>query len=398
MDSGIGARVRSVRNARGLTVRVAADRAGVSKSAWSAWETGDRLLNRMSEIDKVADVLGVSRSWLQGTPAEPTSHESAEVHRYTNRIRTTLVDLELGDRPDVTPRPLPTLVDQAHRASAIGIGAGELSTAAARLLPDILTELHAWVADGTEQEQAEALRALVLSYAATCSVIKWAGAFDLAWIAANSGRKAAARLGEPMWAGLAEFYVSHALAPYARALTNSQRAVAALQPHVGDDLLCQQVYGMLHQMAAFGAGVVGRADEVSAHLGEAHRLAERIGDTADLDLYFGPTNLQLWRAAIAVEQGEGGRAAEIARHVDIRAIPSTARQASFLIDVGRGFVQERRDGQALTTFLAAEKLAPQIVAASPLVRDATSHILTRAIRAAGGVDLRDFARRVGAVP
>lgn len=398
MDSGIGARVRAVRNARGLTVRVAAGLAGVSKSTWSAWETGDRLLNRMSEIDKVAQVLGVSRAWLQGTPAEPTGQQSAEVHRYTNRVRETIVSLELGQRPDVDPRPLPVLIAETNDATRLGIGSGELGMAAARVLPDLLTELHAWVADGDHAQQAEALRGLVLAYAATCSVIKWAGSFDLSYIAAVAGRHAAGRLGEPMWSGLAEFYVSHALAPYARALTNSERAVDALQPHVGDDRLSQQVYGMLHQMAAFGAGVVGRADDVAAHLDEAQQLADRVGDSTDLHLWFGPTNLGIWRASIAVEMGEGGRAAEIARHLDIRAMPSSARRATFLIDVGRGFVQEHRDAQALNAFLAAERLAPQVVAGSPLVRDATAHILRRAIRAAGGADLRDFARRVGAVP
>ncbi|HEX5493096.1 MAG TPA: helix-turn-helix transcriptional regulator [Mycobacteriales bacterium] len=395
---GIGARVRMVRNARKLGIRVAAGLAGVSKSAWAAWETGDQPLNRLSEIEKVAEVLGVSKQWLQGSPAEPTSHESAEVHRYSNRIREAMISLELGEHPGVDPRPLTALVDQAYRASGIGIGAGELSTAAARLLPDILVELHAWVAAGTEQEQVEALRALVLTYATTCSVIKWAGSFDLAWIAASAGRQAAVRLGEPMWCGLAEFYVSHALAPYARALTNSESAIAALQPHVGADPLSHQVYGMLHQMAAFGAAVTGQSDVVQAHLAEAGVLADKLGDNTDLDLYFGPTNLSLWRAAIAVEQGEGGRASEVARHTDIRRIPSPARQASFLIDVGRGFVQERHDSQALTTFLHAEALAPQIVTNSALVRSATEHILTRATRAAGGADLREFARRVGAVP
>lgn len=397
MDN-VGARMRMVRNARRLSIRVAAGLAGVSKSAWGAWETGDRPLNRLSEIEKVADTLGVSKQWLQGSPAEPTSHESAEVHRYSNRIRETLINLELGEHPNVDPRPLATLVDGTYWASGTGVGAGELGSAATRLLPDILVELHAWIASGTEQEQVEALRALVLAYATACSVIKWAGSFDLAWIAASAGRQAAGRLGEPMWSGLAEFYVSHALAPYAKALTNSESAIAALQPHVGDDRLSQQVYGMLHQMAAFGAAVTGGNDVVRAHLAEAGTLAERLGDNTDLDLYFGPTNLSLWRAAIAVEQGEGGKASEIARHTDLRRIPSPARQASFLIDVGRGFVQERRDSQALTTFLHAEALAPQIVANSALVRSATAHILNRAVRAAGGVELREFARRVGAVP
>lgn len=396
MDSGIGARVRMVRNARGMSIRTLAGLAGLSKSVLHEYEVGDRPLERLSDIDALAGPLGVSRDWLLGRPADPDNTVRADGHGYAQRIRAALIDTELGIGPDHDRRPLPVLADAGEDLWRTHMGGD--TTTCARRAPDILTELHSWTVDGDEQQQISAGRAFVIACAATCAVAKWLGFPDLAWTAATQGRRAATRVGDPVLLGFAEFTCSHALAPYSRAWANSEQALVALQPHVGTDLLGMQVYGMLHQIAAFGAGVVGRSDDVRAHLAEATELANRTGDRTDLSLYFGPTNLDIWRVSIAVEMGEGGRAAEIARKADVRAMRSVGRQANFFIDLGRGFAQERRDSQALNAFMTAERLAPDWVHENPLVREATEGILRRAVRASAGTELRAFARRVGTVP
>lgn len=397
MDThGIGARVRMVRNARGLSIRTLADLAGISKSVLHEYEVGDRPLERLSDIDALSIPLGVSRDWLLGRPADPTSPAHADGHDRAARLRAALIDTELNIGPDHDRRPLPILVDAADDLWRTHMS-GDITTSARRA-PDILTELHSWAVNGDDQEQTTAGRAFVVACAAAGAVAKWLGFLDLAWTAATQGRRAAVAVADPVLTGFAEFCCSHALAPYSRAYANSAQALAVLQPHASDTPLGMQVYGMLHQMAAFGAAVTGRAADVTAHMAEAADLAARTGDRDDLALYFGPTNLDVWRVSIAVEQGEGGRAAEIARKVDVRAMPSTGRQATFYADLGRGFAQERRDGQALNAFLTSERLSPDWTHENPLVREATEGILRRAVRASTSAELRSFARRVGTLP
>ncbi|HEY9388330.1 MAG TPA: helix-turn-helix transcriptional regulator [Mycobacteriales bacterium] len=392
---GIGARVRAVRKAKGLTLEAVAGLAGISRSALWAYETGDRDLHRMNTIDALAEALSVSRAWLLGQPDSPDTAAGSAAYAHAERIRLALVRCELGTGT-VEPRPLALCVEQADRAHDTHL-AGDV-IGAARIVPDVLTDLHTWATTGTEEEQLAASRAFVIACAAACSTAKWLGFLDLSWTAAVLGRQAAARTDDPVHVGLADFYASHALAPYADALANTLAAVGRLQPHVGDNLSAMQVYGMLHQMAAFGAAVVGRTDDVAAHLGEAEDLARRTGDRTDFGLFFGPTNLGIWRVSIAVEQGEGGRAAEIARKIDIRPMPSAGRHANFYMDLGRGFAQEHRDEQALNAFLTAERFSPERTARNPLVRSATEQIINRATRSAVSSPLRAFAHRMGALP
>ncbi|HET9255425.1 MAG TPA: hypothetical protein VFO16_09515 [Pseudonocardiaceae bacterium] len=62
----------------------------------------------------------------------------------------------------------------------------------------------------------------------------------------------------------------------------------------------------------------------------------RTGDGTFAGLNFGPLNVGVWRVALALELGEAGRVPELAKNVEVAAIPSAGRQASFYGDVGCG--------------------------------------------------------------
>ncbi|MFY9808967.1 MAG: helix-turn-helix transcriptional regulator, partial [Pseudonocardiaceae bacterium] len=64
----IGARVRQIRYARGKSLRVVAELAGLSKSHLSRIERGERALERRSEIVALADVLQIAPSELTRLP------------------------------------------------------------------------------------------------------------------------------------------------------------------------------------------------------------------------------------------------------------------------------------------------------------------------------------------
>lgn len=62
-ETSLGERLRSAREAAGLSVEQAARRLGVLKSTWQAWEA-DRKEPRANRLTMTAGVLGVSPSWL----------------------------------------------------------------------------------------------------------------------------------------------------------------------------------------------------------------------------------------------------------------------------------------------------------------------------------------------
>jgi len=97
-----------------------------------------------------------------------------------------------------------------------------------------------------------------------------------------------------------------------------------------------------------------------------------------------------------LESGEAGRAVELSRSIRPEAIISTSRRAAFHIDVGNALAAGRRnDAEALAQFVCAERVAPQRVRLSPMVRETVGAMLRRARADAGGDALRGLAARVG---
>jgi hypothetical protein len=160
------------------------------------------------------------------------------------------------------------------------------------------------------------------------------------------------------------------------------------------------MYGALHLNAALSSAALNRSADAADHLNEAERIADRLGPSTDGrgfgNLYFGPDNVRIWRLSIAVEQGEAGRAREIAREVHPERVPSAARQAMYWADLGRGMAQERATREdAVGALLRAEQIAPQRIRMHPFVRETVGDLMRRARREAVGRELRGLGYRMG---
>jgi len=157
-----------------------------------------------------------------------------------------------------------------------------------------------------------------------------------------------------------------------RVLESCGRAIDDLASSLADPAAAQ-VSGALHLTSALACAALNRADDAAGYLNEAARIAEVIpDDTADFGLiYFGADNVGIWRVSIAVELGGAGTLAELARTVHPEAVPSSARQAIFYADLGRGLAADRatRD-QAPAALRRAEQIAPHVVHDNALVRSA----------------------------
>ncbi len=387
----IGRRLREIRSWRGLSLTVTAELAGLSAGYLSRIERGLRPVQRRATLEALASALQVSPSEITGQPYAPSTDSEAVAHSAAPALRAVLRDVELGEL--LTTDPPRRLRDLRGEVAAVNAAcaASDYGTLG-DTVPDLLSELHTLAVD----DDGEARRLFADTLHAAFYLAKDLGHGDLAWMVAGHLHAAAQAIGEPEWTALADFVRAHAtvgLQARERGLALAERSADALTP---DDGPAGQVYGMLHLSAALQSAVTGADDRARAHLAEAAETAQRTGDGTFGGLNFGPRNVGVWRVALALELGEPGRVVELARDVDVGAIPSAGRQATFYGDVGRGLASIRgRETQAVEVLHRAEVLAPERTRHNPYVRETVTDLLRRARRDAGGRELRGMAYRIG---
>ena len=209
-------------------------------------------------------------------------------------------------------------------------------------------------------------------------------------------------LEDPVWLGYAAYLRSEATGHLDRA-AHYHRCVAAAQALTSqlDDLDAVQACGMLHLSAALAAATQADHDTTATHLQEASALADRMDTEVGTwaNLWFGPTNVGIWRLSLAVELGEYGQAVQAAKAVHPELVPSTARQAVFWAELGRALIAEKRTQQeGLHLLRRAEQLSPQRIRHDIFVRETVADLLRQAQREADGRELRGLAWRLGAIP
>jgi len=391
---GIGLSVRRARHARGLTLQETADRAGRSKAWLSNIENGKASLDRRADIAALAIALEVSADTLLGEPA-PEVQPGRRPWNLTP-LRAALLDASPGDPPDIPARPVPVLAglcrqaDQALRWSRYD----ELLP----LLPALIGELEVHAGTGTGPDRDEALRLMIPATATAVIALRWAGQPDLATWAAERGRQAAAMTGDPVLAGAAAFSAAHARnsANRPRALLATPRAADALESLAGRDPFARQVHGMLRLSAALACAVQGDYAGAAGHGAEAARVAAGTEDDPDAFELFGPSNVGVWRACLAVEAGNAEDALKFAAGVRPRALASGNRRAALKIERARALSmlgKRGADGEAITELRLAERMSPAQVHGSPLLRELVRDLLDRA----AGRDLRGLAWRMGVI-
>jgi len=157
----------------------------------------------------------------------------------------------------------------------------------------------------------------------------------------------------------------------------------------------------LHLSAALAAATRTDRQTMTTHLDEASAVANRLDNEVGTfaRLWFGRTNVGIWRTSLATEMGEGPKVAEVARNVRVELIPSPCRQAEFWADFGRSMLAEPSTRErGLGALLHAEQLAPQRIRNDVFVREAVSELLRHNRRQSGGRELRGLAWRMGVAP
>lgn len=384
----ISARIRYWRLRRhGMTQAVLADLADVSQSYISQVERGVKTIDKRSTLVAIAAALKVTVADLLGQPGDPTDPAKAGAADAVPAIWAALIEIEEGERRprSMTPEQLVAAVDTVER-----LRASSDYPRMAPMLPDLLVEAAAH----------GGLPLARIGYG-TSVCLRNLGWRHLAQPAARIAVAAAQEAEDSAWIGATWFVYTVAL-PIESAGISSRLATRTLTDLQGRAALpeVRQMLGQLHLSASLTSTVNGRADDARAHLAEARREAETLGDPGDGSgfnlLCFGPTNVALWAMSVAIESGEHGRAIEVARKVRPDGLKIANRHQSYWMNLGRALAHSgRSDREALTAFMRAERAAPAPFRVNPLAHDAVVSMVNRARRRSVSEDLRILARRIG---
>lgn len=388
----IGDNVRRARRARRLTLQVVADLMGRSVGWLSEIERGLRPLERRSDIRALADALQVAPGDLLVVELPDIGTELDGIRQ----LRALLHDTAIDDPPDVPARPMTVLADLTTQMLTQYHRDGD-TTNLVQAAPAVLAELHVHAAT-SNPHQVEALRLIVELTVLTAYAVRCLGHADLAWIVADRARQAATVLDEPTYHGAAWYgrIQAQSSTGQARPLRQVGHAIDRIEAHLTDNPMTWQVYGMLHLTAALGAQV--RGADPSSHVAEAAHVAERLGERVDAWQSFGPANVGIWQATLAVEAGQPGQALTIANGVD-SSVLGRGRRAALALEKARAHAMTGASHYRETVrhLRDAERLAATRIRHNPLARELVADLLDHDRRTAWGRDLRGLAYRMNLV-
>jgi len=381
----MGLRVARWRDIGGMTQQQLADAVGVTREYISMIENGKRPVTKRSLLIALARALGVSVDDLTGQPYAPESPQELLMYSIASELRQALDE----DEDDALPVDADVLTATAHRARVARMACDYATLA--RLLPALVMQSRLLAASDTAQAARTGVSAFVSATTDAAMAIKSHGYVDLAARLADAAQTAAGSAGEPAEMGAAAFAAAQcALTGGSRrkSLRLATEAADALDGATNDAALTW--YGMLHLHAALSAATLGHAGDVAPHLAEADATATRVSTDPWLQ-ELTPTNVGIWRVAIALENGESDHAPQYARQVDPGRIRGVHRRATLHIDCGRGLYAAGKRDAAVQQFLHADELAPQKVRTRPWVLELVGQLVRDA--RGGSEELRELAAR-----
>jgi hypothetical protein len=257
----------------------------------------------------------------------------------------------------------------------------------ARTLPRLLRDAQAAdTAYGGTGEGRLAAHQLAQVYMLASSALRKLGEHELSWLAADRSIAVAQRAGDQLLTGVATYRVALALLALGRsrpALEVNVNIANRLAPGAGVEPTSPErlsVYGMLLLQGAMAAARIGDTASVRDLLAGADEAARAVGpDQNHYWTSFGPTNVQLHRAACAVELGEGKLAVETHEQIDMHGFGAMLpeRRAHHYLDLARGYAQIGNVEGASDMLLEGDRLAPSEIRCRPIAREVLSDVLRR---------------------
>ncbi|MEO3746106.1 helix-turn-helix domain-containing protein [Plantactinospora sp. B5E13] len=402
----IGRRVAYWRGRRKMSQQVFADRLGKSKSWVDKVERGVRRLDKFSVLYEIADILQLDAQLLLGkAPERRTDGLTCIDEVEVEEIRSALERYDsMTSFFTAAPEP-PSLQEMAKSVSHAWLTYqyaryGVLT----RALPKLLRDAQALDSTAGGDDARRAAHLLGQVYQIASSALRKLGEYELAWLAADRSMAVAQRADDPLLAGVATYRVGNALLALGRARAAlevnvsfaNRIAPGGINGATPDRL---SVYGMLLLQGAMAAARMGDNNTVRDLVNGAAEAADRLG--GDDNRYwtsFGPTNLELHRAAAAVELGEGRHAVEtherqIVRREGFHAL-LPERRAHHMLDLARGFAQIGDLDRAGEALVEGDRLAASEIRCRPIAHEVMSNVLRRT-RGAPPAPIAELAEQMG---
>ncbi|WP_059010327.1 helix-turn-helix domain-containing protein [Streptomyces specialis] len=397
-EKALGRKIAFHRKRRGLSQKEFAGLLDRSEAWVSQVERGVRRVDRMTVLEKVAEVLNVpvaelaAEAPIVASVAEGDGPGASRLRLVLSGAHSLKAVLGQVEPPDVPA--LRADVDRAWSLTHEGAYA-DLTELLERLVPRLESATRA----GTDDERPELFRLLAAMYHTCSAALANMGEPEVAWIAADRAIVAAERAGDPLLMAAGEFRLSIVFLGarhYEQAAQVSGSAADALRPPAEDGQVeAVALRGALTLQRALAAGRLNRAEEAYAYLRQAREMAERVGDGRnDYNTEFGPTNVALHEVAVAVDLGDAGVALRAAEAVDASGL-STERQARFGIDLATAHAQRRQVADAVSALVEVRDLLPEMFRAKPAVKQLVSDLV--AMSPVPSDELRALAREL-AVP
>ncbi|WP_369077173.1 helix-turn-helix domain-containing protein [Symbioplanes lichenis] len=374
----IGRRISYWRTRRKMSQQVFADRMGKSRSWVDKVERGVRRIDKLSVIYEIADVLAVDVQLLLGRDVEPRPETRNDIDQVDiEKIRAALERYDLMSAFFAQPPPAPPLSELGKAVRRAWLtyqhrNYGPLT----RMLPQLLHDAQA--ADSAHaggKEASAAAHLLGQVYQIASTTLRKVGEHELSWLAADRSIAVSQRAGDPLLAGRASYRVGSALLSLDRA-----HAALDVNVNVADRLASGgqerspervSVYGMLLANGALAAARIGADATVRDLIAGAEEAVRELGDEqTHYWTRFGPTNVQLHRAAAAV------RCHEQLDHKSFAAMPPEHR-ADHYLTVPRGYAQIGDVEKAGEMVLEGDRLAPSEIRCRPLAHEVLSDVLSR---------------------
>jgi len=400
----IGRRVAYWRNRRKMSQQVFADRLGKSKSWVDKVERGVRRLDKFSVTSEIADVLQVDVQLLLGREPE----RRPESMNCIDQIEVAEIRSALERYDQISaffyapPEPPPMAEIRKATAHAWQTLLHAKWGVLARVLPKLLRDVQAAdTAYASTDNAEEAAHLLGQVYQITSSAMRRLGELDLGWLAADRSIAVSQRAGDQLLAGVATSRVALALRSLGRHrsalevnVNIANRICPGPEPSTPERL---SVYGFLLLQGAMAASCLGDSATMYDLLAAADEAAAQLG--GDFNYYwtsFGPTNVQLHRAAAAVELGEGGLATAVHEGLDPDAFRAMMpeRRAYHFIDMARGFTQVGDITRAGEMLLECDQIAPAEVRCRPIAHEVMCDVLRRS-KGSPPTHVADLAEQMG---
>ncbi|MFD0691438.1 helix-turn-helix transcriptional regulator [Actinomadura fibrosa] len=392
----LGRRIAQERKRRGLSQPELARQVDRSVAWVSQVERGVRKVDRMSVLEKVAEVLELPLSELAAeapvvaatTEELPGSAGLRLVLSGAHSLRAMLHSAPVPATSEIKPR-----VDRAweltHESQYVEL---------ADLLRGLVPALETAVRSAPEEQRAELFDLLAVTYQACSAALAKLGEPEAAWIAADRAIVAAERAGDPLMMAAGAFrlgFVFLGARHFDQVEENARTASEALWFMVDQGKPeAMSLWGGLTLQRAVAASRLNQASVAYAHLTRAREVAERLGDGRnDYNTEFGPANVVLHEVAVAVELGDAGHALRVGTDVDTSAL-SGERRARLNVDLARAHAQRRQVDEAVAALLEAESITPEQIRNHRITRQIVSDLLT--MQDPPSPDLRELADRVGA--